>query len=91
MGVGGACGVGAPGGLGKGGCAGTVGGMARVSLRNAAVLTMGLDFGWQRPVRLFLFQAMARQMATAAMAPARSAANPARMACRVRRMPMEPK
>lgn len=37
------------------------------------------------------FQAMARQMATAAIAPAASAAKPARTACRVRRMPMEPK
>ena len=81
----------APVRLGKGCCARTVRGMARVSLRNAAVLTMGQDFGQPRLVCPVLFQAMARQMATAAMAPARSAANPARMACRVRRMPMEPK
>ena len=40
---------------------------------------------------LVSFQTMARQMATAAIAPAASAAKPARIACRVRRMPMEPK
>lgn len=38
-----------------------------------------------------VYQAIARQIATAATAPAASAANPARTACRVRRIPMEPK